>query len=125
MVEWVGGKFDPEKFSVDKVNKELGEHSTEASMIMGEISRRLHGKLTKLTPPGDKTRPPKGWRPQTPAPDIAKLIATGYDPVHAAYIFVHHITSVFSENVSRLPEMRTYAQEIGSAEEEYMPSVHR
>ncbi len=63
-----------------------------------------------------------GWRPQTPAPDIPKMIAKGYDPVHAAYIFVHHITSVFSENVSRLPEMRTYAQEVGSAEEEYMPS---
>ena len=26
MVEWVGGEFDPEKFSVDEVNKELGEH---------------------------------------------------------------------------------------------------
>lgn len=89
---------------------------------MGEISRRLHRKLTKLVPPGDKTRPPKGWRPQTPAPDIAKLIAEGYDPVHAAYIFVHHITSVFSDNVSRLPEMRTYAKEVGSAEEDYMPS---
>ena len=25
MVEWIGGEFDPEKFSVDKVNKELGE----------------------------------------------------------------------------------------------------
>jgi len=23
MVEWVGGELDPEKFSVDKVNKEL------------------------------------------------------------------------------------------------------
>jgi hypothetical protein len=90
--------------------------------IMGEISRRLHRKLTTLAPPGDKTRPPEGWRPQTPAPDIPKLIAEGYDPVHAAYIFVHHITSVFSENVSRLPEMRTYAQEVGDAEEEYMPS---
>jgi hypothetical protein len=89
---------------------------------MGEISRRLHRKLTKLAPPSDKTRPPKGWRPQTPAPDIAKLIAQGYDPVHAAYIFVHHITSVFSENVSRFPEMRTYAKEVGEAEDEYMPS---
>lgn len=86
---------------------------------MGEISRRLHRKLASR---GDKTRPPKGWRPQGPAPDIAKLIADGFDPVHAAYIFVHHITSVFSENVSRLPEMRTYAQEVGSADEEYMPT---
>jgi Plasmid pRiA4b ORF-3-like protein len=25
MKEWIGGKFDPEKFSVDKVNKELGQ----------------------------------------------------------------------------------------------------
>jgi len=89
---------------------------------MGEISRRLHRKLTALAPPGDKTRPPKGWRPQTPAPDIAKLIAEGYDSVHAAHIFVHHITSVFSENVSQLPEMQTYAKEIGEAEDEYLPS---
>ena len=50
------------------------------------------------------------------------MIAQGYDPVHAAYIFVHHITSVFSENVSRFPEMRTYAKEVGEAEDEYMPS---
>ena len=84
---------------------------------MGEISRRLHRKLAKLAPPGDKTGPPKGWQPQSPAPDIARLIAQGYDPVHAAYIFVHHITSVFSENVSRFPEMRTYAKEVGGAEE--------
>ena len=89
---------------------------------MGEISRQLHRKLTTLAPPGDKSRPPKGWRPQTPAPDIPKLIAQGYDPVHAAYIFVHHITSVYSENVSRLHEMRAYAKEVGSAQEEYMPS---
>src|SRR3954447_1004143 len=91
-------------------------------MIMGEISRRLHRKLTKLAHPGNKTQPPKGWRPETPAPDIAKLIDDGFDPIHAAYVFVHHITSVFSENVSRLPEMREYAREVGSAEDEYMPS---
>ena len=26
MKKWIGGKFDPEKFSVDKVNSEPGEH---------------------------------------------------------------------------------------------------
>jgi hypothetical protein len=26
MLEWIGGEFDPEKFSVDEVNKELGKH---------------------------------------------------------------------------------------------------
>ncbi|MHB1557079.1 MAG: hypothetical protein ACYC61_06335 [Isosphaeraceae bacterium] len=89
---------------------------------MGEMSKRLHRKLTMLAPPGDPIRPRRGWRPQSPAPDIARLIADGFDPIHAAYLFVHHITSVFSENVSRFPELRAYAQEVGRAEEEYMPS---
>jgi hypothetical protein len=89
---------------------------------MGEISKRLHRRLTELAPTGVGDVPPKGWRPKEPAPDIPRLIADGYDPVHAAYIFVHHVTSVFSENVSRLPEMRAYAKEVGDAEEEYMPS---
>jgi hypothetical protein len=89
---------------------------------MGEISKRLHRKLTALVPPGYKTRPLKGWRTETPVPNIAKLIREGFDPVHAAYIVVQNLTSVFSENVSQLPEMRTYAKEVGSAEEEYMPS---
>ena len=26
MLEWIGGEFDPERFSVDEVNKELGKH---------------------------------------------------------------------------------------------------
>ena len=69
---------------------------------MGEISRRLHRKLTKLAPPGARDVPPPGWRPQEPAPDIPRLIAEGYDPVHAAYIFVHHTISTFSENVSAM-----------------------
>jgi hypothetical protein len=90
---------------------------------MGEVSRQLHRKLTMLAPPGEKIGIPKGWRPPKSTPDIAKLIAEGYDPVHAAYVFVHHIISTFSENVSQFPEMRAYAQEVGSAEEEYMPSA--
>jgi hypothetical protein len=78
--------------------------------------------LTTLAPPGDKTSIPKGWRPKEPVPDIAKLISEGYDPVHAAYVFVHHIISTFSENVSQFSEMQAYAEEVGSAQEEYMPS---
>ena len=76
---------------------------------MGEISKRLHRKLTALVPPGHRTRPLKGWRTETPVPSIVKLIAEGYDPVHAAYIIVQNLTSAFSENVSQLPEMRNYA----------------
>jgi hypothetical protein len=89
---------------------------------MGEVSKRLRRRLTKLAPPGIEVAPPKGWRPKEPAPDIPGLIAAGFDPIHAVYIFVHRITSVFSETVSRLPEMRAYADEVGDAEEEYMPS---
>ena len=32
------------------------------------------------------------------SPGHSQADRKGYDPVHAAYIFVHHITSVFSEN---------------------------
>jgi hypothetical protein len=27
MKEWIGGKFDPEKFSADRANKELREYT--------------------------------------------------------------------------------------------------
>ncbi len=89
---------------------------------MGDISKRLHRKLAKLATPGDKPGPPKGWRTQTPVPDTTKLIREGFDPVHTAYVVVQNLTSVFSENVSRFPEMRAYTQEVGSAEDEYMSS---
>lgn len=90
---------------------------------MGDISKRLHRRLTTHVPRGGKPGIPQGWRPRSDAPDIAKLIGEGYDPVHAIYLFVHYITSTFSENVSRLPEMRAYAKEVGNALDEYMPSA--
>ena len=89
---------------------------------MADISKRLHRRLTKLLPPSDKDVPPRGWQPKETVPDIPKLIAEGHDPIHAVYIFIHRIASVFSENVSRFPEMREYAKEVGIAEGEYMPS---
>ena len=49
------------------------------------------------------------------------MIADGMDPVHAAYIFVHHIASVFAENVSQLLEMWTFTKEVGKAEDDYLP----
>ena len=33
------------------------------------------------------------------------------DPVHAAYVFVHHIASSFASNVSQLAEMRTFTED--------------
>ena len=89
---------------------------------MGDISRQLHGKLKAMASNVLLPRSSKGRTPSPQAPDIAKLIEEGTDPVHAAYIFVHHIASVFAENVSHLPEMRTFTKEVGSAEDEYMPN---
>lgn len=89
---------------------------------MGEVSKRLHQKIARMAESGAMDGSPKLRRPKQPIPDVAKLAAEGYDPNHAVYIFINHIASVFSENVSTLPEMQVYAREIGEAEEEYMPS---
>ena len=53
--------------------------------------------------------------------DVESLVAQGYDPLHAVYIAVQNITSVFAECVSVLPELKSYYKTIGDAEEEYMP----
>jgi hypothetical protein len=89
---------------------------------MGELSRRLQRKLRSMASDAPFRTSREGLKPNPGAPDVAKLIEEGYDPVHAAYILGHHFTSVFSEKVSHLPEMRSYAEEVGSAEEQYMPS---
>jgi hypothetical protein len=64
----------------------------------------------------------KRVKPFPGAPDVAEMIDEGHDPVHATYILIHYFASVFSEKFSRFTELRSYAKEIGSAEEEYMPS---
>ena len=54
--------------------------------------------------------------------DVQSLVAQGYDPLHAVYIAVQNITSVFAECVSVLPELKSYYKTVGDAEEEYMPA---
>ena len=88
---------------------------------MGEISRQLRGKLKAMASNVLLPRSTKGRKPSPQTPDIEKPIAEGIDPVHAAYVFVHHITSVFAENVSQLPKMQTFTKEVGKAEDEYLP----
>lgn len=56
------------------------------------------------------------------APTMEKLLKDGFDPTHAAYIFIQNIAAYFAEVLSPLPEMAKYAQIVGKAEEEYMPS---
>jgi len=88
---------------------------------MGEISKQLHVKLKAMASNVLLPRSSKGRKPSPQTPDIARLIEEGIDPVHAAYIFVHHIASVFAENVSQLLEMWTFTKEVGKAEHDYLP----
>jgi hypothetical protein len=87
---------------------------------MGQTSKKLHRKLKKMAAP---LGPAVGGRPGRPdMPSIEKFIEEGLDPVHAAYVFVQHITSQFSEGVSQLPEMRAFTEIVAKAEDEYLPS---
>jgi hypothetical protein len=80
-------------------------------------SKKLHAKLTKGRLSDLTTGKIKKGQP-----DMEAWIKQGMDPVHAAYVFVQHITSYFAEGVSRLPEMKKYAQIVAKAEDEYLPS---
>ena len=66
--------------------------------------------------------PDQGAATSTPDPRHRKTDRGGDRPCsrHLHLRPPHH--SVFSENVSRLPEMRTFTKEVGRAEDEYMPS---
>ena len=89
---------------------------------MGEISRQLRQVEGKCHRACRCQRAVKDASRSPGTPDIAKLIAEGMDPVHATYVFIHHIASVFAENVSQLPEMRTFTEDYVKAEEQYLPS---
>lgn len=87
---------------------------------MGQISKKLARRFTRWG--GQfrqqaKTIPiPKDVR------DVGTLVKDGHDPLHAVYISVQNITSVFSECVSVLPELMPFYDVIAAAEDEYMPS---
>ncbi len=54
--------------------------------------------------------------------DVQSLVAQGHDPLHAVYVAVQNIMSVFAECVSVLPELKSYYKTVSDAEEEYMPA---
>lgn len=82
-------------------------------------SKKLHAKLSR----GGLSDLPTGkMKGRSDMPSIETWIKQGMDPVHAAYAFVQHITSYFSEGVSHLPEMKKFAKLVMKAEDEYLPS---
>lgn len=53
--------------------------------------------------------------------NVKQLIDDGLDPLHAAYVAIQNLTSLFAECVSVLPELKAYYDIVKPAEEEYMP----
>lgn len=87
---------------------------------MGRISRALHRKFGRTA--ADLGAPVRGRAGRPDMPGIERFIEQGLDPIHAAYAFVQHITSHFSEGVSQFPEMRRFARIVIEAEDAYLPS---
>ena len=90
---------------------------------MGRISKKLG---TRFASWASQYRQQMGkLKKSFPVPkdvhDVQSLVAQGYDPLHAVYVAVQNITSVFAECVSVLPELKSYYKTVGDAEEEYMP----
>jgi len=92
---------------------------------MGMIGESLAGrmkKLDKIAALQDSARSlqgmgldPRGVR------GVREHIEAGLDPLHATYATMQHLTSMFAEGVSVLPEWKAYGDIVGPAEEEYMP----
>jgi hypothetical protein len=91
-------------------------------LTMGEFSKRLHRKLKAASSGSPSPASYKNRKPLPGAPDVAKLIAEGMDPVHAAYVFIHYIASSFASNASHVPEMRAFTEDYVNAEQQYLPS---
>ena len=91
----------------------MGRISKKLGARFNVWARQYHKQMAKLK----KSFPvPKDVR------DVESLVAQGFDPLHAVYVAVQNITSVFAECVSVLPELKSYSKTVGDAEEEYMPS---
>ncbi len=87
---------------------------------MGPIGEKLARRFDKWSK--------RFWREAKTIPvpkdvhDVETLVQSGYDPLHALYISVQNIASVFAEAVSTLPELKPYYDVMAAAEDEYMPS---
>lgn len=91
----------------------MGQVSKKLRARFGKLARRVKEQIAReVAPP----RLPKGVK------DIPSLVKEGHDPIHAVYIHVQNITSVFAENVSPLPELRQYYKIAEKAEDEYLPA---
>lgn len=93
---------------------------------MGQISDKLVKRLAKSRKLADEIRREAGSIQA--ALDALKNGAItrlsqgdALDPLHAVYVAVQNVTSIFAERVSRFPEFNPYYQSASQADDEYMP----
>lgn len=92
---------------------------------MGKVSQRLQKRFKKERRRAirqGRLRSLADFDLQEEQPLAKELIEEGYDPLHATYIQAQHVTSVFSEQLSQLPELDAFYEIIAPAEDQYMPS---
>ena len=90
---------------------------------MGRYASQLHRRLASK-PNGLLTKDLKK-SPGEPLPvgvaDIETLIKKGHDPIHAAYVSMQQLSSLFAEGVAELSEMKSWAGTVEKAATEYRP----
>jgi hypothetical protein len=95
------------------------------SMAMGSVSSKLYERFLaekerKVLPFSELVETKKmvsTLRKTVKTPEDLK----GYDPLHALYIHVQNMMSLFAEQVSIFPEMKEYSRIVGKAEDVYIP----
>jgi hypothetical protein len=86
--------------------------------LVAKISKVRHGKVIdfKAFAAG------KAYAAGLQATVVGKGDLAGYDPSHALYLYAQNQVSVFSEQITSLPEMKAFYKLIAKAEDEYLPS---
>src|SRR3954454_11380419 len=103
----------------------LVKRKWKAWCCMGVIGKKLASRFRKARRQlGDLRRQAAADFAQVPGDvqGVEALVRSGHDPLHAAYVAAQNFTSSFAEAVSQFPEFDPYAQVIGPAQDEYMPS---
>ena len=52
---------------------------------------------------------------------LRELLAKGYDPAHAAFVYAQNFASFVAEELSGLKEFRQFSTIVGKAEDDYLP----
>jgi hypothetical protein len=88
---------------------------------MGNVSERLASRIQQLRRMPRAQSAPAGQQPLG-IQDVESLVAQGYHPLHAPYVVIQNLVSVFAEHFSAAPECKEYARIVSTAQEEYLPS---